>query len=762
MIFPKFKGVYINFAMKKEGLQFDTAVYSMIGGMRLPIDVSSDTVTGPGSSRAGSSGDVIPSGSVSSSLPVKPKSTEAWDNQMEQVRKNPNDIKQWDILFKMLDDHVLENYDPETLVSTLSESFKKFSSDAYLELLSRFPLLTNYWKNFSIFEYKLNGVKASIEVLSKAVDSHPYSISLWADYLSALISELQESTDQQTEIEFIRSQFQLGLKYNGMNFLSHPLWDKLFEFERSLSDGSDDDIFWLFLKVTKIPLYSYAQYYQTFSEINKKFSLEDLFSVEEHPESILNEYLQKFNKETTDDLSVVERHQIIDDYSYKMFSRTQAKVNEKWTYESAITKPEFSLEVEEPKEYENWVTYLDYEIECYNKSKESSESTSNSSAQYKLVVNLFERALVPNCLSGKLWLKYISFLNSSDVDFSTIDSVYDRAIHKYVPMDKNTIRFNYISFLQKSGKHEKAISYLFQLIQLFGGLKPNYPYYQKDDYIKGVEIFLETFSSSVDHEQFEKSLQKFIAEYFNKRKPKEQKGHKKDDVEDAKFDIPDTFQPIVKLWNDDSIVIAVDKHLKFMLMSSSTASIRHFFNKYHQESPLQDCTKFWSFYVQFEGKYQHNMKNLKMVKDYIKTKSQLPKVVVDALLGLNYDIVSANLADVLENNVNNGRSDDTLISYDRDISDSLVVNSSWRKRLAMKSFAVDTSKARGGEDDIYLKYLKSRIGHAGVTIENTPEITNRLSGKWISLDSNKLEVPPFPTFKNVEKASQPIPYPTDL
>ena len=55
-----------------------------------------------------------------------------------------------------------------------------------------------------------------------------------------------------------------------------------------------------------------------------------------------------------------------------------------------------------------------------------------------------------------------------------------------------------------------------------------------------------------------------------------------------------------------------------------------------------------------------------------------------------------------------------------------------------------------------------QIGHPGIFIDAVPQITNRLmlDGNDIDLTQENLSIPPLPMFKNVEKASQPIKYPS--
>lgn len=719
-----------------------------LGNIKLPLDALDQqapgilAASGSNSSSNPNHSSDAPS-AISSTLPSKPKSLEPWDILKKEVDLTPNDISLWDKLFALLEETFTTNFDGGQ--ASISPSFKSFAFDAYTELLTRFPYLTSYWKKFLIFEYKLNGIDASIKVLSDSVDSFPNSISLWADYLTALTGKEEGDSDH---VDFVRTQFQVALKINGFHFLSHLIWDKLFEFEEKLGG----DPFWLYLKVIKIPLYSYAKYYQKFTEINKKYTLEEFFSAEPEPSrgEIIQEYLTKFNKETLDSFSMVETHQVIDDWSYKVFAATQAKVNAKWQYESLLTFPEFNLDAVSlegiSKEYDNWVTYINYEISCLKED--------DSRAQRKIVTNLFERALIPNCLNYRLWLKYIAFLNKyesegeeENLKFEKIDKIYSNAINKFVPLsdpkeDTNFIRFNYVYFLKSFKKDIEARDFLISIVQTFQ------KEYRKEDYLKGIELLIDL--CDID-------LNEIIEKYFHldDRHKQAPNLHKEPKVESSP--IQDVFY---NLLSNDSIGLIVNKYL----INLDPSIIRPFFNKYYEKEPLESNLAFWSFYVKFEGIIKHNIPNLLKIMSHIKKESKLPKQFIDALIEIEYDIILSNYQYILElNNSKGGRTDDTIILKDNEVSNSLAINQSWKNRLANINFQVQdlSTKTKFNKEDEFNKILRNKVGHAGVVIESSPEITNSLiySGKWIDLNSSKLEMPDFPTFKNVEKASLPIQYP---
>lgn len=728
---------------------------------------------------------------LSTRMPSSTSHVDTWMSLEQEINRNPNDISKWDLLFKSFNDEFEELYDEQN-IERISDEFKKLVYRSYSRLLHRFPYLTNYWKDFLIFEYKLKGAEASIDVLSKSIDNFPHSIDLWSNYMSALITQYESTSEiskRKEQIDFIRGQFDKALAYNGQHFLSHPLWDKLLEFETSLNTENEisKEIFFSCLKIIRIPLYQYAQYYKKFMEINKRFSINDVFSMEQDKNLLIKEYLDRFNKHSIEELSLIEEHQIIDDYSYKVFIKTQAKVNEKWTYESAITATEFSLQnynqIEE--ESEKWMNYLNHEIEIY-KSLENEDN--DKLRQYEYTINIFERSLIPLCLNSNAWLKYLAFINTlhlkRDIKYERMKAIYDLAINRFIPLDDNYIRFSYGAFFMKYNKFDLSNELFFELIKLFGALGSS-KVYQKNDYLEAVSSLIKLWSQVLNESKTTKILEEIIDNYFEKadrysKRPGAPETKKEKDENSEKLTFDDRYVKILeKLLNDESICVIIDFYLNYLMIHltpSTYIKIRKFFNRYYKESALQKSVKFWKFFIEFEGLIHHNMINLKRIVRYVQYNTQLPKSVLDGIVDLNYDIVSANVSEILDSTANTGRSDDTLIMYDNDVSESLIVNSSARKRLANNNYLIQEleemkiaksqNKYESGQplvnrEEELLKIIRKHADHPGIIVDHTPEISNKImsEGNWISLDKDFVEVPNFPTFKNVEKASLPITYP---
>lgn len=687
------------------------------------------------------------------------------NNIRDGLEKEANNIDKWDTLFNAIDlkyDELIDNNADDELVNSL----KQFSYNSYFTLLERLPLLSDYWKNWLIFEYKIKGVESSINILRLSVQKFPTSIDLWTDYLSALISQYESVEDEATKKEYeesIRFQYELAIKYNGANYNSHIIWDKIIEFENSINKDSKISRD-LLLRVIRIPLYEYSKYFKEFFEINKTYELEEVLDKES-----LTNYLSKFGKLTSGELTTDEKNQIIDDYSYEIFSDIQRLVNEKWNYESSLLFQSFSIKntSDIEKEVDNWVKYLDHEITSFQ----------NKHSNLEIVENLFERALIPNCFNSKLWYKYLFFFHKSNLDentkFEKMNLIYQRCCQKYMPLDDFNLKTSYVDFLMLYGKFEEANEFIIDLLKMYNSDSKSI--YFKREYLESMTKLMELWvESSINKDMFLTVCEELIRAYFKKGEPPKKKTyieHAKDEITENTRSIRNYLDALLQLINDDSICLIVNKFLEVTLISETPENfktVRTFFNEFFREQSLQNSVKFWKFYIELEGIRNVNLKNLKNLIDYIKENVNLPKIIIDSFVDLYYDLVTSNMPLAIQSQSEIKRS---IIRRDVDRSNSFFINQSMRKRLSKHNCHIKeleevrlsrsqnfTSVNLGDE---FLKMAKKHINHPGILVEALPEITNLvLEDDRLNFSGpSKLTMPPLPTFKNVEKASLPINYP---
>lgn len=657
----------------------------------------------------------------------------------QKLQRSPNDIDTWNQLFSTIDKVISDNISQDdTTKTTLSDEVKTKIHNTYKTLLTRFPYLEEIWKKWLVVEYKMDGLEASIEILRMAVESFPHSVSLWTDYLTALKST------QCADSEQFRLTYTEALRYNAYNFVSHPIWDKAIEFETETQPNSKE-VLSLYLKVANIPLYQYAQYYSQFSEINKNFDIHELID-----EAKLNDYVEKFGKLKTEDLSLIEKHQIIDDYFATIFASTQAKVSSNWEYEQLLLHQDFSFDrkgIEE--ERTTWVEYIDREILIYQ--------VDNDENRFALICSLFERALIPNCFDEDLWLKYIKFIDGLGIpDEKKCElerEIYIRANAKFIPLNQCKVRKLYAYFLLKQNDIDSAVEYLFDWMKLLSGTSKQY---FKSPYLEMTREIIHIWKMLLDKEKFLEAMELLLDNYFDKRN--EEKRMKSENKEASRkcgaCQLLDALLYLfAKFLNEDSIPIIVDQCLEVYKCQGNSVKIRTLFNKYHREPSLVKSPSFWKFIFKYEGIVENNLSNLKLIYNFIRVESQLPKPIIDMFVDWYYDIASANIREYLV--INNGRSDDSMIFKDLEMSNSLYYNKLTTKRLAKNNYKfIDNPKSMADPEQSYLDLCSKQAGHPGVFIDANPEITNSFMnrGRYIDLTEEAIPTPLLPTFKGVEKA----------
>lgn len=605
------------------------------------------------------------------SIPSKPKysAKETPKESMESTEItipiiSAVDVKEWEDLIKSYQTKYDKDHNKETAAALFQ---------TYQTLLKQSPYLEEHWKAYLILEFKVNGIEKSIAVLENSVKAYPYSVDLWTDYLTAVISQWPDN------VEKVRTTYSEAITLNGLHFTSHTIWDKIIEYESSIEVKSDI-LLHTYKRLVQIPLYQYAQYYKQFTDM--KYTAEQIIDGD--------------LRGKTDQ----EKNQLLEEYNYATFLKTQTDVNAKWEFESSL-QLENSIDV--------WKSYLDFEI--------------SKQGNFDQVVNLFERCLVPNCFSVRIWLKYISYVNGED-NFELTKDVYTKA-GKFLPLTENTLRFTYPKFLMKYNKFNQAIEYFIEMLNVFQGKF-------KKEYLETVEE-LSKFLGRTIQEDFDHFVLSIM-------EPKNKK--QKLELSEKKFKLPQIINTLT--FSDEAKSILVRYYLRNQF---DKPTIRTVFNNHSGDSWFRKSAQLWRFFLEYEA--PQNYSNFLVVLQDLKQKSELPKFIYDALIDLSYDLALANFA---VGNIDNS----ILLTRDNDISNSIVENFASAKRLAGQNYLVLDLKQ--SKEESFLKVLSSHVAHPGIVVEATPEVTNTLIGNWMDLDG-EVAVPAFPTFRNVEKASLGVVYP---
>lgn len=567
-------------------------------------------------------------------------------NAQQAVADDPNNTQKWDALLLLLEakwDH------------TPTEDLKQLLEKLYVQLLLRFPYFTKYWKQYLVLQYRIGGLDELLKVLEMATREFPRSVLLWADLFGALSTKIELLIgDKKAELVLkTRMKYKAAQKLIGLAFLLDPFWNLYIDFEKK---HAPENLLKIYARLITIPLYQYAQYYNGFSELAKEATLKEIA-----PEA-LPEYLAQYNKKE-EELSELEQTQIVQDWSYHVFNKTQAKVGELWPFESALVA-DFSLAEQDPKP---WELYIDHEIE----------------GDKDTVVNLFERALVPLCFRGATWIKYVDYLETVG-SFDEVKSVFDRAIFKFVPLNQPAIRERYMDFLLKNEKSEVCNEYLLDSIRLSLG-----PVYRKTPFVHDVKLLLKLWTLLYGNSGVEEHI---LRSFFENRK------HAKLETEKVK---PELIAALSKFLNCDAICVVAIHHLESMTPEDA----RRFYNEHHTHATFKHSVQFWKFFVDLE---KDHLVNLKRVLDYIVTSTSLPKKAIDALFELCYEYVTARLrqAYILETQGHNVL--DIVRSKDALTSNLIITNGPARQRLSRNNHAIKDFK------DDFLLMAKSQTGHPGI------------------------------------------------
>lgn len=598
----------------------------------------------------------------------------------------------------------LEAHDPD-------ERVKRQLVAAYRRLLDRYPCLVEYWRRFSLAQYKFSGTHASVDVLEQSVAAVPYSIELWNDYLSALLSQYELEGKPAQLLKQIRTQFQKCLDLNGHHYNSDPLWDKYLGF---MLDLVSKEVLETYKRLIHIPLYEYAKYLRRFAEIVKDFAIGEVLLPEE-----LQVYESRYGR-LVGELLLVEQHQILDQYTSEVFETTQSAVTEKWTYEADLTISSFSIEAKEAiaKEAAVWRKYIEFELGAGDTSR------------IRLV---YERALVPNCHDWRLWLEYIQYLETADLD--AVPEVFQRAARIDLA---DEVRWAQVPFYLRHNQPAEATEFLFSTIG--NALDP----YDQHTHLEGVRRILDLWGSTLPPAHFEVVLSSITEGFF------EQVDRYKS-MPESTFDSANIAR-LQKLLNHQSACVVLVRLLHQHQLHGHHEAIRQIFSTHHKQ--VGASAAFWRFFVEYEGVVRHNYPNLERIMNYVKTQSSLPKAAVDALVARHYDIVQANLTAVLQQT----GSCAAILSAGADTSNSIAVNTAAQRRLAANSHVIHNLEQRFPIDKHAetTKLLRTHAGHPGVYVKQRPAIAH---GVDFGVDLRGDVAPPaLPSFRNVERANAPPSY----
>jgi len=235
--------------------------------------------------------------------------------------------------------------------------------------------------------------------------------------------------------------FERAASHIGLDFLSHPFWDKYLEYETR--QEAQDKIFAILNRVIHIPMHQYARYFERFRQMAHTRPLPELT-----PSDVLTRYraeveaeaaqfgLQKPELEVERDIRAK-----IDAAFYEIFQNTQGETNKRWTYEAEIKRPYFHVTALEHGQLINWRKYLDFE---------------EAEGDYQRIVFLYERCLVTCALYDEIWFRYARWMSAQEGKDEEVRNIYLRAATLFVPISRPGIRLQLAYFEEMCGRVDVA------------------------------------------------------------------------------------------------------------------------------------------------------------------------------------------------------------------------------------------------------------------------------------------------------------------
>ncbi|EKD17243.1 pre-mRNA-processing factor 39 [Drepanopeziza brunnea f. sp. 'multigermtubi' MB_m1] len=352
-----------------------------------------------------------------------------------EVLEDPDNFEHWEKLVRAaeaLEGGLNRNSSPQAIATTRS---------AYDRFLAKFPLLFGYWKKYADLEFSIAGTEAAEMVYERGVASIATSVDLWTDYCSF---KVETSHDP----DVIRELFERGASCVGLDFLSHPFWDKYLEFEdRVEAQDKDFKIFTILSRVIEVPMHQYARYFEKFRQLAHARPVTELV-----PADVLSRLRTEVESENaatyqagTQGISEMEVERElrtkIDNFYLETFTKTQTETTKRWTYESEIKRPYFHVTELDYAQLANWRKYLDFE---------------EAEGDFNRSVFLYERCLITCAFYDEFWFRYARWMSAQEGKQEEVRNIYQRASTIYVPIVRPGIRLQYAYFEEMSDRSDVA------------------------------------------------------------------------------------------------------------------------------------------------------------------------------------------------------------------------------------------------------------------------------------------------------------------
>lgn len=639
--------------------------------------------------------------------------------QWEKLQKDITDDQYNETIWEeLVSHHEKLIHDHQSLLKSRRE-LKELMYKDMDSYLTKHPYLKLYWTRYANMKYTLDGLLPSVAVYKRAILSYPNSLDLWILYINIILTNNLMKEDAMIKV------FKDASDKVGYNFLAHEFWDKYLNWVNTKYGSNSLDYIQVLTRVAQIPLHQYARYTEEFRKLSRNFVITDLV-----PKDDIVQWINSTQLEVDTDLDTYidsNSSSLMEKYFEPILSSVQTRSQEKWEYENKIQQ-DFSLKVISRENIATWNEYLDYEENLYQQKKTISKKQE--------VISLYERALVPTCLSEKIWIKYLRYLIQNEGEEWIIILNFDKACDHFLPMEKKDVRYMYIKYMElKLGNYsgcKKLFYYLIkslptdcEIVSRYIDFLLKYTKEEKiDKFITDLVSIARNYNINAKLQQAEKNAKMMVVT---------EEAIISEDLE--------ALSNVLSIWNIGEMVVAACKYT--WLTKQDIKKTRDVLYSFLNTEAIKSSKTYWYFYFKFELT-QRNKANLTHVVDALKIHSTLSIYDINFLINEYNDFMMKNI-DLTE-----------IEKYQRDIVKNMLetdFESSFHMKHFLKARLLGINR---NEEEIIHKRIYRENGHPAAISEARPTLTNP-----IPVDSNtyeQLEAYMLPKFRNVEKATSSIRY----
>ncbi|KAL3961752.1 hypothetical protein ACCO45_003275 [Purpureocillium lilacinum] len=355
--------------------------------------------------------DYVPTGGVDDEI-------HALRTQLTALESDPDNLDLWDKHInsaEKVEGGLSRNSNPQAL-SLARESFER--------LLHRSPLFFGYWKKYAEDEFVISGTESAEMVYERGIAANPHSVDLWAEYC-------RFKMDTCHNLDVVREHFERASHAVGIDFMSHPFWDKYIEFETRQEAH------------TRVFALLYSRYYEKLRAMAHTLPLTDIATPEDltriqaevQAESAAHGVTSRPELEVERDVRAK-----IDAMYYDVFTATANEVNNRWTYESELGHQYFTTLPIQHAQLNGWRKYLDFE---------------EAGRDYERIKFLYERCVNTCALYDEFWYRFARWMSTQPGKEEEVRHIYVQAAF-LVPASRPGIRLQWAYFEESNGRVDVA------------------------------------------------------------------------------------------------------------------------------------------------------------------------------------------------------------------------------------------------------------------------------------------------------------------